>query len=186
MYQLENGNDVKFEMLKFYISNIQLLQNNVTVFTAPNSFYLIDVSDTTSQNIFLNLNQETAFNQVRFNLGIDSTTNVGGAMGGDLDPTKGMYWTWQSGYINFKMEGTCNICPAPKHNFEFHLGGYQHPFNSLQKIELHTTTKNNCRIVLDIHKFFTAIDLAKQAPIMSACAEAVTLSQYLANCFSIP
>jgi hypothetical protein len=35
------------------------------------------------------------YDQIQFQLGIDSLTNVSGAMGGDLDPTKGMYWTWQ-------------------------------------------------------------------------------------------
>ena len=60
-------------------------------------------------------------------------------MGGDLDPTKGMYWAWQSGYINFKMEGSCSQCLATKNNFEFHLGGYQQPFYAMQTIELNTT-----------------------------------------------
>jgi len=182
VYQLDNGNTIKFKTLKFYISNIQLLQNDVAVFIEQNSFYLIDVADTSSQNIFLNPKQGISFNKIKFNLGIDSTTNVSGAMGGDLDPTKGMYWTWQSGYINFKMEGTCT---TPKNDFEFHLGGYQYPFNSLQKIELTTSLKTNLKIILDLNKFCKAVNFAKQKHIMSPCVDAVTLSQQLANCFSI-
>jgi hypothetical protein len=183
-YNLHDGNSIKFETLKFYISNIQLFQNEAAVYTEQNSFHLIDVSDASSQNVFLKLANGISFNKIKFNLGIDSTTNVGGAMGGDLDPTKGMYWTWQSGYINFKMEGICNTCTDSKKEFEFHLGGYQYPFNSLQSVELKTTA-NSFKIILDLRKFFTAVDLKKQKHIMSPCADAVILSQQLAKCFSI-
>ena len=74
--------------------------------------------------------------KIKFNLGIDSLTNVSGVMGGDLDPTKGMYWTWQSGYINFKMEGSSAVCPTRNHEFQFHIGGYQDPFYAMQTLEL--------------------------------------------------
>lgn len=183
-YNSNDGNSIKFETLKFYVANIQLYKNEVAVYTEQNSFHLIDVSDTSSQNIFLKAANGISFNKIKFNLGIDSTTNVGGAMGGDLDPTKGMYWTWQSGYINFKMEGICNTCTDSKKNFEFHLGGYQYPFNPLQKVELKTTA-NSFKIILDLRKFFTAVDLKKQKHIMSPSADAVILSQQLAKCFSI-
>lgn len=185
VYPIENGNTIKFETLKFYISNIQLFQNDVDVYSEPNSFHLIDVSDTSSQNIFLNPPHRINFNKIKFNLGIDSITNVSGVMGGDLDPTKGMYWAWQSGYVNFKMEGTSTACTPPKNDFEFHLGGYQYPFNSLQKIELKTSSKTNLKIILELNKFFTAIDLTTQKYIMSPCVDAVIFSKQLANCFSV-
>ncbi len=184
-YLHEDGSGLKFETLKFYISNVQLLQNDVAVFIEQNSFHLIDISDASSQNIILKQNKQINFNKVRFKLGIDSITNVSGAMGGDLDPTKGMYWAWQSGYINFKMEGACSSCLLPKYDFEFHLGGYQYPFNALQQIELKTISKNNFNIVLDINQFFTAVGLSKQKQIMSPCDDAVKLSSQLANCFSV-
>ena len=88
------------------------------------------------------------FNTIAFNLGIDSITNVSGAQGGDLDPTKGMYWAWQSGFINIKLQGTSNSCPPPKNEFEFHLGGYQYPFNSLQTIILKTGNEKKLRYFL--------------------------------------
>jgi hypothetical protein len=184
-YQTNDGNAIKFETLKFYCSNIKLLQNGISVFSEQNSFHLIDISDSSSQNIFLKLNKAIAFNQIKFNLGIDSLTNVSGAMGGDLDPTKGMYWTWKNGYVNFKMEGACSTCLPSNRIFEFHLGGYQYPFNSLQKIELNTNDENNLKLILDINKFFNQVDLTKQKHIMSPCVDAVILSQHLANCFSL-
>ena len=80
----------------------------------------------------LEIPEDTEFDAIQFNLGIDSLTNVSGALGGDLDPTKGMYWTWQNGYVNFKLQGTSDLCNNPKNEFEFHLGGYLKPFNNYE------------------------------------------------------
>ncbi|MDZ4667333.1 MAG: MbnP family protein [bacterium] len=183
-YVLKDGSFVKFEILKFYLSNLQLLLNNKVIYAEPNSYHLIDCAVLSSQNIFLGLSQNIAFDAVKFNLGIDSLTNVSGAMGGNLDPVNGMYWTWQSGYINAKIEGSCLLSPEEKKEFEFHLGGYQNPFNPLQTIELNTTS-SNFNIALSLDAFFANIDLAKQKNIMLPSIDAVTLSKRLSKCFSI-
>jgi len=110
---------------------------------------------------FLNTVHRINFNKIKFDFGVDSTINVSGALGCDLDLTKGMYWTWQSGYVNFKMEGTCSGRPSPKNDFEFHLGGHQIPFSLIQKINVKTITTNNITISLNLHAFFSEVDLAK-------------------------
>ena len=61
-------------------------------------------------------------------------SNVAGAIGGTLDPINGMYWAWNSGYVNFKIEGTSTLSNARKNAFKFHLGGYQHPYNSYRAV----------------------------------------------------
>ena len=45
-------------------------------------------------------------------------------MDGDLDPVHGMYWTWQSGYIQFKLEGLLRDS-AGERKLELHLGGFE-------------------------------------------------------------
>ena len=70
-------------------------------------------------SLALQIPSNIPFSKLKFQLGIDSLTNVSGAMGGDLDPTKGMYWTWQSGYINMKIEGKSNSCKTRKNQFQF-------------------------------------------------------------------
>jgi len=185
VYPLQNGNIIRFETLKFYLSNVQLFQNDAPVFTEQNSFHLIDISDPITQNISIELTDKIDFNKIKFNLGVDSITNVSGAMGGDLDPTKGMYWAWQSGYINFKMEGSCSTCLPPNTDLEFHLGGYIYPFSSFQNIELNTNAKSNFKIILDISQFFKKVDLTRQNHIMSPCGDAVILSQHLSKCFRV-
>lgn len=68
--------------------------------------------------------------------GVDSLLQVSGVQSGALDPLKGMYWTWQTGYIQFKMEGILSkdtlgegLIPI-----QLHLGGFQGESNCQQRI----------------------------------------------------
>ncbi len=179
----EQSDTFNLNTLKFYISKIEFLFNDKIVYTEENSFHLLDASIPESMKIATHLSKATQYNTIRFQLGIDSITNTAGAMGGDLDPTKGMYWTWQSGYINFKIEGTISISTARNHEFQFHLGGYLAPYNSVQVVTLNTKEGVPLSIYFDVDQFFSRIDLAKQNHIMSPGEDAVELSKHAASCF---
>jgi hypothetical protein len=125
------------------------------------------------------------FNTLKFNLGIDSITNNAGAMGGDLDPTNGMYWTWQSGYINFKLEGVSSKCPSRNHEFQFHLGGYAFPDNALRQIEINTNENDNVNIVLDIKKFIEEVNISEHEHVMSPGKKAMDYSSLASECFQL-
>ena len=185
LYTLKNNIKVKIETLKFYVSHIQLLNKDKVVYTEDTKAHLIDVSDAKSQEITLSISEKLSYTKLKFNLGIDSLTNVSGAYGGDLDPTKGMYWTWQSGYINFKLEGSCSVCPSPKKEFQFHVGGYQSPYSTLREITLDVSHKNKINVVFDLKQFLEQLDLIKQNHLMSPNKEAVILSEILAKSFRI-
>lgn len=175
---------IEIETAKFYISNIRLLQNGKIVYSDRKAF-LLDASDTNT--LFLNIQKNNAspFDAISFDLGIDSITNVSGVLGGDLDPTKGMYWTWQSGYINCKLEGKNILCKSRNHAFQFHLGGYQSPNNCLQNITLPCTYDSLLKIGINFEKVLAQINFAEQDHIMSPSTKAVLLSQQLAQSFSI-
>jgi hypothetical protein len=181
-----SGSDsIRFETLKFYISGIELTDQDKLTWKEEKSFHLIDASDEKSLRISLSNVPAHSFNKIKFNLGIDSTTNVSGAMGGDLDPVKGMYWTWQSGYINFKLEGKSNVCKSGNHEFQFHLGGYQFPFNSLQTITLVLPMDKQSTVVIDMEKIINAIDFENGSHIMSPGNDAMLLSQKISRIFSV-
>ncbi len=180
-----NGDSITMEVLRFYISGIELLLNETTIWKEQNSFHLIDAVLINSLSVQLKQSSQLNYNKVKFNIGIDSSTNVAGAMGGDLDPTKGMYWTWQSGYINFKLEGKSKRCTARNNEFTFHLGGYQKPFNAMQTVVLEIGNTEILNIKLDLDKLISQIDLSKQNHIMSPGKEAVSLSEIVSKAFSI-
>lgn len=136
-------NQLQVTTFKWYISQIELYQKDQLVYSESNSYHLLDASDPSSLQLLLtDLPKTASFTHIQFNLGIDSLTNVSGAMGGDLDPSKGMYWTWQSDYINFKLEGRADDCPTRNQEFQFHIGGYQHTANTLRKVKLACNDNN--------------------------------------------
>lgn len=173
------------ETLKFYISGIAFMNKGQTVFSEHNSFHLMDFSKKDKYQLVLEKPIEQPYDHIRFYLGIDSVTNVSGAMGGDLDPTKGMYWTWQNGYVNFKLEGTSSLCQTRHQEFQFHLGGYQYPYSTLQEVVLRTGNLNEIDIRLDLEKIIDSLNLSLTNKIMSPSEEAVALSSIVANAFSI-
>lgn len=185
LYVLNENQTIQFENLKFYISNIQLLNHNKVVWQEKQSFHLYDGSNAVTYSIKLQVPQKTNYDKLKFDIGIDSITNVSGALGGDLDPTKGMYWTWQSGYINFKLEGTSSLSTHPKKEFQLHLGGYQKPFTTLQTVYLNRNNETKTIIEFDVESFIEKNNLQMHHHIMSPGNNAVKLSNGIINCFKV-
>ena len=183
-FQSAEGEEIQISELKFYCSNIRFWQDETMIWEEPRSFHLVDCSSLPSCKIGFGQKINTAFNKISFDLGIDSITNISGAMGGDLDPTKGMYWTWQSGYINFKLEGKHPLCTAVNKEFQIHLGGYQYPYQSLQEVILKVKNQNDIIICLNIEEVLKHIDWINKSNIMSPSTESVLLAQKVAQAFS--
>lgn len=107
-------------------------------------------------------------------LGIDSAGNSSQFMNGDKDPIHGMYWTWRSGYVHIKLEGTKKGIP-----FEYHLGGYQGSFASF--VSLDFPLKEGIReyeLQLNLDSCFSS-KYAKNR-IMSPCQESRNMMQDIA------
>ena len=179
------SDSISFDVIRFYISNIQFFQEEAFAFSLEKKHHLIDLGNPESLIINFDKNTKQNYNLIKFDLGIDSLTNVSGAFGGDLDPTNGMYWTWQSGYINFKLEGVTPSCPARKNFFHFHLGGYQAPFSMVQSIELVILDKKNIIIQLPIEQLLEKINLKETYEIMSPNQSSVNMAKLIASLFSI-
>ncbi|MEM6805007.1 MAG: MbnP family protein, partial [Bacteroidota bacterium] len=135
-YIPELEDSLSFDRIKFYLSEVEFFEADKKVGSLAQKHLLVDVENPESLSIPIQGNTSTSFDKIHFQLGIDSLTSVSGVFGGDLDPMQGMYWSWQSGYINVKIEGKADKCPARKYKFQFHLGGYAYPGNCLQEIEL--------------------------------------------------
>lgn len=173
------------ETFKFYISDIAFLYKDKVVWRDKERYRLIDFYTSTANQIELPITRSTQYDAISFNLGIDSATNATGVKGGDLDPTLGMYWTWQSGYINLKIEGTSALCQTRKNQFQFHLGGYQYPANCLQRIVLAAEPSPDIIVNVNLALFFEGLDLKNVNHIMTPGLEAVDLSKQAARMFSV-
>lgn len=188
-YKITEKDSVAVEVLRFYLADLSLLGANKTLLEDSVKAHLIDWE--VPGSCLIDLKKPFAASELKglgFSLGIDSLTNVSGALGDDLDPTTGMYWTWQSGYINFKLEGVSNLSTARKNQFHLHLGGYAAPHNALRRVALQTpkkeaSTKGQWVIRMDLKSFIIESDLRKNHSIMSPSATSSQLSENVSKKF---
>ena len=122
---------------KFYIHGIELINTDSNkIFQISNdNYFLVDLSDSATARVQIAVLPYT-YNRIAFTIGVDSARNVSGAQTGALDPANGMFWTWSSGYIMAKLEGTSPASTAPGQVFEYHIGGFQEPDNVIKKVTL--------------------------------------------------
>lgn len=178
-FSTELNDSITISKLKFYISNIVLLNNDKVIYKNSGGVYLLNAED--SLNLRFDIPHRLQFNRIQFGLGIDSVTNISGALDGALDPLMGMYWTWQSGYINFKMEGFVGNLEQEEKKFEYHLGGYSDKNNAYQLVEIPVQYKSDIQFQMPIDLIFKTMLLEKKYNIMSPSIIAVSLSKKIAQ-----
>ncbi|QMU29122.1 MbnP family protein [Adhaeribacter radiodurans] len=131
-YNNANGDQFKVSMFKYYISNIILKKTDGTEYKQPESYYLVDESNADSKLITIKEIPAGEYTGLTFTIGVDSVRNVSGAQTGALDPANGMFWTWKSGYVFVKLEGTSP--QSQNGGLVFHIGGFQKPNNTIRTI----------------------------------------------------
>jgi len=175
---------LQIETFRFYVSNIKLILIDNSEISEEKSYHLIDIEEPNSQIISISKKLNKEIKKVVFSLGIDSTASVSGALSGDLDPTKGMYWAWQSGYINFKIEGKSSSCKTRNKAFQFHIGGYLKPNYAIRTIELETKN-SNFEINVDLAELFNQIKLSEINSIMIPGSKAMDIADNAKLMFTI-
>ena len=188
-YVSENKDTLQVDLFKFYISSIQIQYSDKTVYSQKNSYHLIDIKNPNSLRIPICTKNHLDIQKILFYVGIDSLTSVSGALAGDLDPTKGMYWAWQSGYINMKIEGKSSSCnpeaSGRKNEFHFHIGGYLQPNYAMRQVILESTkSTSEVIITVDIAKLFSKIILSKTHSIMIPGKQAMEIANFSTEMFT--
>lgn len=150
------GESFKVTKLKYYVSNFKLTNVNGTVYTIPQaeSYFLIDESDASTHEALLSV-PEGEYKALSFTLGVDSLRNTMDVSQrtGVLDVSGAaadMYWSWNSGYIFFKIDGTSPSSTVAGNIFQYHsggFGGYSTPtVNNLKTITLDLTARGTPKV----------------------------------------
>jgi hypothetical protein len=102
-----NQDTVDFTRFEYYISNIQLILQDGSIWREQESYHLVRVDQAVGNRFTIQIDSVPArqIAELRFAVGVDSVRNSSGAQVGALDPLNGMFWTWRTGYIFFKSEG---------------------------------------------------------------------------------
>ena len=161
-YTNPSGESYRISKLKYYISNITL-NNAVHQFAEHDSYHLLDAGDTATLSFSFNTAVNN-YSSISFVVGVDSIKNVSGAQSGALDPANGMFWTWNSGYVMFKLEGNSSASTIINHRIEYHIGGFEEPNSVLQTItlplQLSIAENRNSEIIItaDLDKLWHGIN----------------------------
>ena len=195
------GQSFKVTKLKYYVSNFTFTNVDGTIYTAPqsDSYFLIDESNTAMHEAELNI-PEGEYKTVSFMIGVDSlrnTTDVS-TRTGVLDVSgaaSDMYWSWNSGYIFLKVEGTSPSITAAGNVFQYHVGGFggytSATPNNIKTVTLDLTARGtpkvktgrspNIHLLVDIMKAFngsTNIDFNAPATVHSTSGGVVIANNY--------
>ncbi|GBL36260.1 hypothetical protein EMGBS15_18550 [Filimonas sp.] len=121
LYTNTSGNTYSVDILKYYVSQVVLVKEDGAEFKL-NNYDLIDAFDVNFSNIIATKVPNGNYTSMKFIMGVDSARNHTGAQDGDLDPANNMIWTWSTGYIFFKHEGTYKNAADSNKVLQFHLG----------------------------------------------------------------
>jgi hypothetical protein len=128
------GEKYTVSKLKYYISDFHFITGaNKESKKFDRSVYLVDAAKENNIRLKIPAGKITG---ISFLLGVDSINNCSGAQSGALDPLNDMFWTWNSGYVSFKMEGKSDSSKADLQRIEQHIGGYKGAYKVMRKIFL--------------------------------------------------
>ena len=175
--ELFMNDSIKISKCLIYLSNFKFYNQSLLVFEDKAKAHLIDLIDPSPLQFIMPKNLQ--YNWVEFNIGIDSSTSVAGVLTGDLDPRKGMYWAWQSGYINFKLEGILNT--KVQQPFQYHVGGYANKLNAIQTNSFEVYPNNKYTLSFNFMPMLQYCLAQKQFEVMSPQLKAVQLAKLLSE-----
>lgn len=198
-YTNVHGESYTVRTFKFYVHNIELI-NTDSAKTFPISsdqYFLVNFADSASTELKLAVLPYT-YDRIAFTIGVDSAHNVSGAQTGALDPTNGMFWTWSTGYIMAKLEGNSPSSTEQQHAFMYHIGGFRHDDNAIQKVNLlfpfnqkvvmTTNSTAEINVTADVNDWFhtpNEIKLSETALIMNAGPEAMAIAENYSKSFTV-
>lgn len=190
------GEDFRIDVFRIYVGNFMLMDEGTEpVAGNTDDYHLLDVHDSSSLRVHLHGNGNP-FNRLRLQIGIDSIHNVSGAQSGALDPLLGMFWTWQTGYINAKFEGSSPWSPRADKRFTYHIGGFRQGQDTKRTVlldlpasadwTLHRSGRTEITMHMDIDAWFRSehdLPIAAQAQLMQPGAEALRYADNYARMF---
>lgn len=120
-------------------------------------YHLIDAEEPSTWDQCMIL-KKNPLDSIIIQMGVDSVQHFREELTGDLDPLKGMYWTWKTGYIHMKLEGVSSACSTPGHQFEYHLGGFAFPNNCVYELRGPSPypTESELDVYVDVMKILEA------------------------------
>ncbi len=184
------GETITVEKFKYYVSNFSVTDTRGNTVVLPVQYFLVDEANSLSKTIILTV-PDISISSIGFLLGVDSTRNVSGVQTGALDPSNGMFWTWNTGYIMAKLEGSSDASASAGHRFTFDIGGFRNGINAARMIHLDTSgtgKQEQIHITADLNRWFkgsSEIRIAETPVCHNSGALAMKIADNYSHLFSI-
>jgi hypothetical protein len=198
VYTNSSGEPFTVTALRYYVSNFSFIKNDGSEVIMPADYYLIDQSGKTGIKRTISGIPAGTYKGVKFLIGVDSAKTVQGAQTGDLDPTNGMVWDWNTGYIFVKLEGKSPVAGTIDSAYQYHISGYRTSTNTnalhwaeisfgSQPLVITASTLPQLYIKTDILEFFQNpynFSIADNPVVTLSNSTAVSISNNYADMFS--
>ena len=154
-YTTANGEQLTPTTFNYFVSNFILVKGDGSEYVVPKDecYHLVREGVDSTYELELENVPAGEYTGLKFIVGVDSAKSTApvGERTGDLDiagAASDMYWTWNSGYIFYKLEGTSPQAPYDSMMgaalMFYHMGGYggysSTTVNNIRKISLTSTT----------------------------------------------
>jgi hypothetical protein len=188
---------------EYYLSNIKFTKTDGTTYAAPDTYFLVDQATPKTMSFTVPNVPAGDYTGVSFIVGVDAqqtglTDPIKFTGKFDaLNPAYNMYWTWNSGHIFMKMEGTLTST-SPTKPLTCHIGGYTAPYNAIvtaapsfgsNKLTVRTDKVPTIALQANVAKLFdgpNAITLSTFTGAHMPNAQSVQIAQnYAAGMFSV-
>ena len=186
-----DGDTIRLKKVSYYLSQLALLDEKGE-WVELSGTYLYDLSDRRSGILRMDEVPAGNYQAIRFQVGLDSLAQAATDYQGALDPVKGMFWTWNTGYINAKLEGAIAQSGEPEREVTLHLGGYRQPFATAHEVVLITSIRiaegkaGRMQIVTDLSEWLGENGLTDgEWKIMGPGKEAFEISRRVEDSFFV-
>ncbi|MDX1943256.1 MAG: MbnP family protein [Saprospiraceae bacterium] len=132
-YAYEAGMKVKFQLFRFYLSDISVARSTFEYNTIISDVEIVDFkdiqSDAAAQNGFtVRIKNVPIGNYIGLNMGLGVSPKLNKTQPGDYSsshPLSGNYWSWALGYVFTKIEGNADVDGDGQltDKLTFHVGG---------------------------------------------------------------
>jgi hypothetical protein len=127
------GETFTVSTFEYYLSNIKFTKSDGTTYAAPDTYFLVNQAKPSSLSFTVPNVPAGDYTGVSFIVGVDAQKTGltdPATFTGDLNQANNMYWTWNSGHIFLKLEGTITST-SPNKTLTCHIGGYTDPNNAI-------------------------------------------------------
>jgi hypothetical protein len=127
------GETFTVSTFEYYLSNIKFTKSDGTTYAAPDTYFLVDQATAKTLNFTVPNVPAGDYTGVSFIVGVDAQKTGltdPATFTGFLNQAYNMYWTWNSGHIFMKMEGTLTSA-NPTKPLTCHIGGYTGATNAI-------------------------------------------------------